>query len=179
MSSATVTLPTAFPLFGVDQTDWFVNSCAFLSTEGTGGDFSNDCPLPSGPSTGTGDRIYALHDDMDTDQGGAVYYQHFDAGACPRDSDTMGAVQCDVFFWDGINPWNGTDTFDVNLILYPDTGELVTVYDGDNGGLGSKTIGLQTDGATDGFTAACNDDTFTTVTDGAVCMSPETAMCPV
>ena len=84
-----------------------------------------------------------------------------------------------MFFWDNINVWQDTQTFDVNLILYPDTGELVTVYDSDNGGLGSKTIGIQTDGATDGFTAACNDAAFTTVNDGAICMTPETAMCPI
>ncbi|MBV1860096.1 MAG: hypothetical protein KUG77_16910 [Nannocystaceae bacterium] len=172
--STPITLPTAFDLHGEPQTDWFVNVCGYISAENTGdGDYTNDCPMDDDrPGT-----IAVFHDDLDTAEGGIVYYEHFDAGMCPRDSDLEGAVECDVFFWNGINPWNTTTVIDLNLVLYPTTGEAVSVY-GPNTPVGTPTIGISSVSGETSFTASCNDDTFTTPNDGTVCMLPSTSACP-
>ncbi|MGH1343024.1 MAG: hypothetical protein ACRBN8_15800 [Nannocystales bacterium] len=169
-----ITLPAAFNIHGVDQLDWFVNPCGYISAENTGSDFSNDCPM-NGNRPGT---IAAYHDDLDTDQGGVVYYEHFDAGMCPRESDTAGAVECDVFFWNGINQWNTANVFDLNLVLYPTTGEAVSVFGPNAPGLGSATMGISSIDGNTAFTAGCNDGAFTTTTDGTACMIPATSACP-
>lgn len=174
-SDAPVTLPAAFSLHGDPQVDWYVNSCPYIAISNVQDeDFTNDCPMNENRA-GT---IAAFHDDLNLDEGGMVYHQHFDMGECPRPSDIEGDVECDVFFWDGINAWLSTDVFDVNLVLYPTTGEAVSVFDAANAGLGSATIGISNAAGDTAFTAACNDGDFTTTADGTVCMLPSNSVCP-
>ena len=70
---ALVTLTQSFSLYGTAYTQLAFSTNGYLSTATTdsGGDLSNDWPLPASPSTGSGGRIYACHDDMYVNGGGS------------------------------------------------------------------------------------------------------------
>jgi len=158
-AAAPVTLAGSFDFYGNTVTDLSVGTNGYLTTDlaATGGDLSNDCPLPVTPSTDGGARIYPLHDDLDVDPG-SVYYQFF--SVCPRPSDNYPSqnLGCHVFHWDDANHWPDDATkFDFEVLIYELSYEIVMVHDGRNPELGSgSTTGLQNDGATDGLTYACD-----------------------
>lgn len=159
--------------YGSTYTDLVMTSNGYLSTDptDTGPDLSNDCPLPVSPSTGGGARIYSVHDDLVTDTG---YYEWIDP--CPRPADNWdhsggNSPGCHVFMYDNAIHFGSTATFDLEVILYGITNEIVVmVPDGiDENGSGSTT-GIQNEAATDGLTYACNDvTTFPSGQDTAVC----------
>ena len=162
-----------FTLYGTTHTDIVMSSNGNLSTDlaDAGGDLSNDCPLPVTPSTSGGARIYAVHDDLITNNG---YYEWIDP--CPRPADNWdhsggNSPGCHVFMYDDSTHFGGSATFDLEIILYGITNEIVVmVPDGiaENGG--GSTTGLQNATATDGITYACNDSTtFPSGQDTAVC----------
>jgi len=166
-----ITLGGSFDFYGDTITDLSVATNGYLSTDltDTGGDLTNDCPLPATPSTSGGARIYPLHDDLDVDPS-SVYYQFF--SVCPRPSDNYPTnnLGCHVFHWDEANHWgNSAAKFDIEVIIYELSYEIVMVHDDRNPEAGSgSTTGLQNDGATIGITYAC---------DTAASIPPSSAQC--
>lgn len=155
-AGAPVTLAGSFDFYGNTITDLAVTTNGYLSTDTSDGgpDLSNDCPLPATPSTGGGARIYPLHDDL---QVANVFYEFFPV--CPRPSDNYPSnnLGCHVFHWDEANHYSDTTLFDIEVIIYELSYEIVMVHDDRNPELGSgSTTGLQNDGATIGLTYACD-----------------------
>jgi hypothetical protein len=141
-----------------------ISSNGFLSSaDNSYGDLTNDCPLPASPSTGTGARIYGVHDDLVTSTG---FYQYF--ATCPR-VGADGAGSCTVFLWDEANHYGGTTAFDFEIILYHASGEIVVQWDDRNpeGGSGSTT-GIQNAAADIGLTYVC-DSANSLPADSGVC----------
>jgi hypothetical protein len=142
-----------FNVYGTLFTQLTAASNGYISTDptDTGPDLSNDCPLPSGPSTGGGNRMYPLHDDLIAD----IYYEYF--SNCPRPSDLGGNLGCHVFQWANTNHFGGSDSWDQWAILYESTWEMVFQVGPGNSELGSgSTTGIQNEAATDGLTYVCN-----------------------
>lgn len=154
--NAPIDLAVPFTFYGTTYNQLVMTSEGYLSTDPTdsGGDVSNDCPLPVSPSTGGGARIYALHDNLNLSASGG-YYEYFDE--CPRAADSGPNGGCHVFMWEGADhAGGGVDDFDFEAILY-DTGEIVFQYGGLNPELGSgSTTGIQNESATVATTYACN-----------------------
>jgi hypothetical protein len=171
---AVVILAEPFELYGavtnhiVVSTNGYLAAASTLTAE-TGGDFSNDCPLPAiaeeGPSTPL--RIAVLHDDLDgsglagpgTD--GTIHHQHF--GDCPRPSDALGAESCTIIQWSGWRVLGSSATFNLQAVLYHQSFEAVIQFSGGNytaRPLGADphgaTIGLQDATAAIGISPLCN-----------------------
>lgn len=163
-SGASVTLGAPFTFYGVTYTEMVIATNGYLSTDptDTGPDLSNDCPLPATPSTGGGARIYPLQDDLLTAQG---YYQFF--AECPRQNGRCAAADaCSIFFWDGTTHYGGGGPWQMEVVLYHASGDIVVQVGPGNPELGSgSTTGIQNDGATIGLTYAC--DTAGSVGDNA------------
>lgn len=152
--TATVALSEPFTFYGVAYNALDMVSNGFLSTAtDSAGDLSNDCPLPAAPSTGTGGRIYSVHDDLITNTGFAEYF-----AACPRPNDVNGSAEgCTVFQWDEATHFSDTVPFDFQTILYHTTGEIVMQWDDRNPETGSgSTTGIQDPAAAIGLTYACD-----------------------
>jgi hypothetical protein len=154
-AGAPVTLGAPFTFYGVTYTEMAMATNGYLSTDptDTGPDLSNDCPLPATPSTGGGARIYPLQDDLITAQG---YYEFF--GQCPRQNGRCGAAEpCSIFFWDGVTHYGGTAAWQMEVVLYHSSGDIVAQVGPGNPETGSgSTTGIQNDGATIGLTYACD-----------------------
>lgn len=153
-----------FNHYGTLYASLVMASNGYISTDPTDGgpDLSNDCPLPATPSTGGGGRIYPLHDDLVTNTG---YYEYF--ASCPRPSDLGGDLGCNVFMWDDATHFGAAVTFDVEVILYDMSFEIVCLIGPGNPETGSgSTTGIQNDGATIGLTFAC--DTGGSIPDNTV-----------
>lgn len=153
--SAPVPIPTDFDFYGAQLGSVVMATNGFLSTDtGSAGDLSNDCPLPATPSTGTGARIYAVHDDLITTDG---YYEYF--ATCPRASDQFpfNGLGCHIFQWSGVTHFGGGGPWDFQVILYDESYEIVVQSGAGNPETGSgSTTGLQNAAATDGLTYACD-----------------------
>ncbi|MEM9293773.1 MAG: hypothetical protein AAGD01_19000 [Acidobacteriota bacterium] len=167
-----VVLSESFTFYGVDYTDLAFTSNGYLATDptDTGPDLSNDCPLPSTPSTGGGARIYPLHDDLITAD---LLVEYF--ASCPRASDRCQVAEaCTIFYWDDVNHFGATDLWDMQAILYHASGDIVTQVGAGNPETGSgSTTGIQNDGASIGLTYAC-DTAASVADDSAVCFrSPD------
>ncbi|MEL7377968.1 MAG: hypothetical protein AAFN65_13530, partial [Bacteroidota bacterium] len=70
--ASTYSLQHPIILYGAMFTDLRVSPNGYVTTDltDTGGDLTNDCPVPSNASTGSGDgRFYVLHDDLDMGNG--------------------------------------------------------------------------------------------------------------
>ncbi len=166
---AVVTPTETFDFYGVTYDDFAMASNGYISTDPTdsGGDLSNDCPLPATPSTGGGARMYPLHDDLVS---GGGYYEYF--ATCPRTSDMDPGESCSIFQWDDTRHYGSAITFTFESILYHDSGELVFQMGPGNPELGSgSTTGIQNEDASIGLTYACN--TSNSITDTtSVCFFP-------
>lgn len=152
-----VTLGAPFDLYGTVYTDFALSSNGYISSDpaDTGGDLSNDCPLPAPPSTGSGARIYPMHDDLVTN--GGIYYEFFTV--CPRPSDSFPTsnIGCHVVQWDNVEHFGVAGSFGFEAILYDQSWEIVFIQGAGNPEAGSgSTTGIQNDGATDGLTYACD-----------------------
>lgn len=164
-SSASVALTEPFSLYDSVMNSVGFNSNGFLSSvDDSSGDLSNDCPLPASPSTGTGARIYGVHDDLIT----ATGYQEYFAN-CPR-PDSGGPGSCTVFMWDEAIHYNDPLTvFDMEIILYHGSGEIAIQWDDRNPEAGSQsTTGIQNAAADIGLTYAC---------DTAASLAPDAGVC--
>ena len=123
---ATVTLGgPPFSFYGVPQTQLEAHTDGFLSTDiGTiASDPSNDCPIPDVPSDGSGNRLYALHDDLNT----TVRHQYISPYPRPHDEPSFSAKGCNIFQWDGTYV-SGGGNVSVQAILYDDVAEIVYQY---------------------------------------------------
>ncbi len=162
-SSGPLVLTGSFDFYGTVLTDIVMSSNGYLSTDpaDSGGDLSNDCPLPAIPSTGAGARIYPLHDDLDLEAGiGQGYFQYF--ATCPRPSDQFPTdnLGCHVFQWDEVEHFPGgtaAEAFDFEVILYDDSYEMVFQHDGRNLEAGNgSTTGIQDSAAAVAEMYSCN-----------------------
>ena len=156
-AGAVNSLAAPFNFYGSVYSDLVFTTNGAISTDltDTGGDLSNDCPLPVVPSTSAGARMYALHDDLVTN--GGIYYQYFPV--CPRPSDNFPdmSIGCHVVQWDDVNHFGGADSFGFEALLYDLSWEIVFVQGSGNSETGSgSTTGLQNEAATIGITYACN-----------------------
>ncbi len=150
-----------FDYYGTAYTSLNMASNGYITTDpsDTGPDLSNDCPIPSPPSTGGGGRMYPLHDDLDLEAGiGAGYYEYF--ATCPRPVDRTGIVTgCHVFQWNDVSHWpggGGAPVWDQWVILY-DTYDMTFQVGTGNPETGSgSTTGIQDTTFSDGLLYACN-----------------------
>ena len=143
--SVPLTMP--FMFYGTTYNEIKMSSNGYLSTDptDTGGDLSNDCPLPVDPSTGGGARIYPLHDDLDLEPGyGMGYAEYFEI--CPRPGRAENEP-CTIFMWDDVSHYPGSATarkWDMEAILYHVTGDIAFQIGAGNPEMGSSsTTGLQ------------------------------------
>lgn len=142
-----------FRLYGDTISQIVASSNGYLTTnlQASGGDFSQDCPLPALPSTdANGHRIAPMHDDLVVNN---LYYQHF--SSCPRPSDVDGGGGCHVFQWEGTSVYQGSNTtgnFRVQAFLYDGTDEIVYQYSNGVAVGASPTIGLQNANISSGLT---------------------------
>lgn len=143
---AVVPLSAPFSFYGQAFTSLAMGSNGYVSTDAadTGGDLSNDCPIPatpSSPSVTTGARIYPYHDDLVIN--GGARQQYF--ASCPRVNIAGGTEPCTVLMWTGATRYGQGDAFDFEVLLFHTSGELryqyrnLGVVDG-----GAATIGIQT-----------------------------------
>ncbi len=151
--SAEVPLGAPFEIYGGAPMAVYANSNGFLTDDpATNFDASNDCPIPDPPSTGTGFRIYALHDDLDT----SVYYQYF----TEAEADMLGyageTAGISVVQWVGVHDGAGGGPVDVEAILFHDDFSFLTMVAADAEEGSGSTLGIQNDGATTGLNYTCN-----------------------
>ncbi len=124
-----------------------VSTNGYISTDlsDSGGDLSNDCPIPATPSTGGGGRIYVDHDDLVTD-----VFHMYDAG-----------LQANIVQWQGFHFGSQEgrgDGFpiDVQVLLF-DNGNILMQYANDVEGGSGSTRGIQdADPPTTGLLHSCN-----------------------
>ncbi|MCB1056573.1 MAG: hypothetical protein KDD11_13810, partial [Acidobacteria bacterium] len=107
-------------------------------------------------STGGGARMYPLHDDLILNTGvGGGFVEYF--ADCPRTNDRCPIESCTIFQWDNVEHFGGGGPWDMEVILYHRTNDIVYQIGAGNPELGSgSTTGVQNDGATIGLTYACN-----------------------
>jgi len=131
---------------------------ASLAAE-SGGDFSNDCPIPAVPDNppAVNSRIMPYHDDLAGDGTmGTTYYQFF--ATCPRAGESGGVEACTIFQWSNWGFFGGATGFDLEAILYHTSYEIAFEIS-DPGGVAdgsSATIGIQDGTATDALQYQCN-----------------------
>ena len=106
---------------------------------GAAGDFSNDCPVPTVPSTGTGARIYTVHDDLST----SIYYEYFDAVAAggvgyPGTTNGISVIQ-----WEGSHLGGAANSLDFEVIIFHDDSSFLMMVEADPEGGSGSTIGIQ------------------------------------
>ena len=156
---ALIDLNTPFPFYGSFQTQVVMSTNGYLSFDpaDTGGDPSNDAPLPVLPSSGGGPRIYPLHDDLVADGPSSLHYQYFPEGL--RNFPLLPQVGVHVFQWNDVTDVflrNIIDRFSFQTLLFDD-GTIHFVYPSGNPELGSdSTTGIQNADASIGLQIAAN-----------------------
>ncbi|MEM9558380.1 MAG: hypothetical protein AAGC60_29270 [Acidobacteriota bacterium] len=175
---ATVTLAEPFSFYGTSVTDVVVSSNGYIAMNTTGGladdsggDFSEDCPLPAAPDNAPSIpfRLMPYHNDLAGDgTGGTTFVEYF--AACPRVSEA-GDESCTIVHWNNWGFFGVTGSFDLQAVLYHASG-LIVYQVSDPAGLadGSSTaVAIQNDAATDSLVYSC--DAAGAVADGtAVCI---------
>ena len=152
-SSGAINLDEPFYFYGTEynQLVMCANGCISTDPSDSGADLSNDCPLPDSPSTDGGARLYPLHDDLVA----TGYVQYFPI--CPRPSERNPGEGCTVFMWKSARHFGGSDVWDMEAILYHQSGDIVFQIGPGNPELGSgSTTGIQNEDVSDGLTYACN-----------------------
>ena len=152
---AVIPLGSPFELYGtalpglVLSTNGYVAGASSLVAEG-GGDFSNDSSLPSIPNNApaTPSRLLVYHSDLTgVAAAGTAYSQFF--GECPRPSESVGSESCTVLQWTDWAADGGTEAFDLQIVLYHVSYQIVYQIRPGAGGLSGGTIGIQNRDATD------------------------------
>ncbi len=147
-----VLLGVPFDVYYITYLQLTVTTNGFITdAEDAANDVSNDCPLPALPSTGSGFRLNALHDDLDT----TVYYQYFD----PLEADAIGfpgqPEGVSIFQWTGTHSGSAA-AVDFEAVLFHEDDSILTMVATDDEAGDGSTLGMQ-DGTTDhGLTYACN-----------------------
>ncbi len=168
--SVLIQLANPFQHYGETVTQVRASTNGFISTSSnaTGGDWDNDCPLPQTPDKDNeGARIAVMHDDL---RDATFYHQSFNS--CPRPSDTGGDLACEVFMWQSADLWDTMSTvenYDIQAILYPATSQWVYQYGGSGFNGSGASVGMQNEAATDGLNYACNSSNGINTTE-AVCL---------
>lgn len=171
---AVIILAAPFELYGRPITDLVVSSNGYLAAAASlagesGGDFSNDCPLPAiaeeGPASQL--RIAVLHDDLDGASvagpggDGTASYRFF--ATCPRPSGVIAGEACTVVQWTDWHVLGSTTAFDIQAVLYHQSFAIAVQYAG--GAYTARptsvdrygaTVGIQDASASTGLTALCN-----------------------
>lgn len=164
---AVVALGAPFNFYGTDVNSIVVSSngylgmgAADLTTDESGGDFSNDCPLPVAPDNppAISSRIMPYHDDLAGDgTGGTTFYEFF--ASCPRLSGTTVADEaCTIVQWTNWGFFMGTVGFDMQAILYH-TSYVIAFEYSDPGAVADgtgATVGIQNATATDSLMYFCD-----------------------
>lgn len=162
---AEVTLAAPIDFYGtavtnvVVSTNGYVAMGATLATD-SGGDFSNDCPIPAVPDNPPAfpGRLMPYHDDLAADgTGGTTFVQYF--ADCPRAGEA-GSEDCTIIHWQDWGFFGEVDTFDLQAVLYHQSNLIVYQVDDPSGiatGV-STAIGIQDQTATDGLEYLCDND---------------------
>lgn len=168
--SVLIQLSQAFNHYGDDITELRASTNGYFSTStnATGVDWDNDCPLPQTPDKdNVGGRIAPMHDDLKD----AVFY-HQSFTSCPRTAEVGGDLSCEVFLWKGADIYNPNnsiiESIDIQAILYPDTSQWVYQYAGNGFDGSGSTTGMQNEAASNGLTYACDTANSINATE-AVC----------
>ena len=118
--------------------------------------------------------MYPLHDDLVTTSGLTEYF-----AACPRpNANCAVAEDCTVYQWNGVTHFGGAATWNMQAILYHQSGDIVYQIGASNDETGSgSTTGIQNEAADDGLTYAC-DTAGSVLDDSGVCFfNPNPARC--
>lgn len=162
---AAITLAAPITFYGTTVNDIVVSSNGYIAmdtpnglADENGGDFSEDCPMPATPSNSpaTASRILPFHDDLAGDgSGGTTYIEYF--AACPRVSESGATEDCTIILWDDWSLFSSTITYDLQAVLYHQSGLIVYQYDDPNGVLNPTTaaIGIQNAAADDAAIYSC------------------------
>jgi len=188
---AAVTLAAPMTFYGTTVNDIVVSSNGYIAmgttnglADDTGGDFSEDCPMPATPDNtpSTPFRILPFHNDLAGDgSGGTTYVEYF--ASCPRASEA-GPEDCTIVFWDDWGVFGGGgDSYDIQAILYHQSGLIAYQYDDPTGLLDptSAAIGIQNAAGDDAAVYSCQASvpvngnsvcTFTPSCAGPGCLVP-------
>ncbi|MCA9622833.1 MAG: DUF4215 domain-containing protein, partial [Myxococcales bacterium] len=150
-AAGTINFPAGATLniYGTPYTSLRASTNGYLSGNlaESGGDFGNDCPLPSG-SAPAADRMLLVHDDLVS----TVYYQHFPNGQSIGWANNTSIIQWKGTYYTTSPPGAPVD---FQLVIFHDLDtSLLLVQTADGGG--SSTTGMQNAGATTGIQYACN-----------------------
>lgn len=151
VSSGGVPIRMVFPIYGNNFTVLNFATNGYVSTDpaDTGPDLSNDAVLPTAPSTGSGDRIYAHHDDTEAN----IYGMYYTASTSPLGTELF-AVQYDACHF------NCTPGVNIDIqynVYFLGDGTVIIAHNlaGPETGSGA-TVGLQNAAATIGVAYSAN-----------------------
>jgi len=134
-----VTLPFAFPFYGVDKNTVYISSNGFLTFNSYGAYESSNQPIPY--SYRPNDLIAFLWTDLYPGNGGSVYY--------------FGTSDKFIVQFSNVREYGSSDNFTVEVILYPD-GDILMQYLLVNGTNVTNTIGIEDVNGTNGLQVAYN-----------------------
>jgi len=152
---AVISLEGPFELYGsalpglILSTNGYVAGAASLASD-AGGDFSNDPTLPSIPDNApaTPARLFVYHSDLTgIAAAGTAYSQFF--SDCPRPSESVGSESCTVLQWADWSAEGGAEAFDLQVVLYHVSYQIVYQIRPGASGLAGGTVGIQNRDATD------------------------------
>ncbi|MEM1183212.1 MAG: IPTL-CTERM sorting domain-containing protein, partial [Acidobacteriota bacterium] len=161
---AAFTLAAPFSFYGNSVTDVVISSNGYIAMGTTngladedGGDFSEDCPLPATPGNDIpfDARVMPFHNDLAGDgTGGTTFVEYF--ASCPRASEA-GEEDCTIVMWDDWGLFGVTGSYDIEAILYHQSGLMVYQYDDPSALLDPTTaaIAIQNGDASDAATYSC------------------------
>ncbi|MEO0626443.1 MAG: hypothetical protein AAFY91_05610, partial [Bacteroidota bacterium] len=161
--ASTYSLQHPIILYGAMFTDLRVSPNGYVTTDltDTGGDLTNDCPVPSNASTGSGDgRFYVLHDDLDMGNGDpaneGIYVQYNMPAIYPHAADDEMGAHVIQWFGDHFGGSEAGIEVDFQAVFY-DNGDVLYIYNQDNEGGSGSTIGWQeSNTGPDAATIVCN-----------------------
>ncbi len=171
---AVIVLDEPFEFYGLSFSGYASSDAIVMSANGylafggdltvdRGGDFSNDCPLPTPPDNQPANplRIMPFHDDLSGNGVGRAYTEYFPS--CPRmDGYTYDEGSCTIFQWTDWGFFASTDVFTFQTILYHRTFKIAfEIQPGDSGAGTSATVGIQNETGTDGLAFSCNAPSVT------------------
>ena len=153
-SSSALVPVNPFRFYGTTYDELVILSSGYISTDLANVDLTNDWPLPAVPDFGSGARLYVLHDLFQLV--GKGYTEHF--ATCPRTGDVDAGEDCTIFMWDDVSHFSGGgETWDMEAVLYHDSGEVVFQIGAGNPEHGANsTTGIQNEDASIGHGYAGN-----------------------
>jgi hypothetical protein len=143
---AEVLLPFTFPFYSELELLVKISSNGYLTFGSDAEDYSND-PIPD--SWAPNNLVAPFWDDLNPDQGGAVYYYH-DSGA-------------DEFIvqYDSVYDYYGAGPYTFEVVLKPD-GSILFLYDDITGAPASATVGIEDAAGATGLEVVFNSAYITT-----------------